>query len=122
MRTALFGLMVTVAALLACGGNSWSVGRGGIAVIECKHTADCWEGAAEACPYGYDPISSDRQATKATVLNANTPQPTVVMQTRGELVVKCRNVVFCDGDVVCAEGFRCGRSERYEGRLVCALR
>jgi hypothetical protein len=120
MRAELLGLGVVLAALLACGGTTWEVGRGGVAVIECKRTADCYEGAADACPYGYDPLSSDRHTKSATVLNANTPQPTVIMHTRGELVVKCRKPVFCKRQT-CADGFRCVYSERYPGRAVCAL-
>ena len=100
------------------------MGRNGVAVIGCRKTIDCYDKAAQVCPYGYDPLGSGRHADRATGVTrkvGNTAQTTVIVQSRGELVVQCRKPIFCTQQD-CADGFRCVKSERYPGRAVCALK
>lgn len=103
MRTALFGLMVTVGALLACGGSSFERARGGVVVATCKRTTDCYDELAYACPYGFTELP-DRQ--------------------KGELRAKCKPPTFCDEGTLCPGGFTCveSKSKQYAERMVCALR
>jgi len=104
MRTALFGLAVNVAALLACGaGPGFERGRGGMVAVRCgRDLSECYNSAAEACPYGYETVNDS---------------------IKGQLAIKCEKPTFCE-DKRCDSEFRCRTSERkgIEGRKVCVLR
>jgi hypothetical protein len=130
MRSTLFGLAINVAALLACGasgGTSWERARGGVVVVSCgRHTADCYNGAAAACPYGYQGLGHSTRTSAVRVTSqpiGNAVQTTVVPVQRGELTVKCLRPVFCE-TLPCESGFRCVVSKRkgIAGRHVCAIR
>lgn len=89
LRTATFGLLLTIGALLACAGaSSTKVGRDTFA-IDC-HTSrkNCYQEAAKVCPYGFDIAdSSDKQGAIVTPVGDSA----VVTPTyQGEMLVRCK--------------------------------
>jgi len=100
-RGAIFGLLVCVAALLACGGGAeWTRVGARTYAIECDGTRECHQRAHRLCPYGYKVKE----------------QP-----SRDDLLVTCAPPVFCSNQGDCAaQGLRCVKSKRYPGRGVCA--
>lgn len=125
MKTALGGLAVCVMALLACrgGGANWEMVGNNTVVVTCPRTAECYEGATQACPYGYDAVSHETQTTGAIANShrvGNSVQTTIIPVRRGELVVQCKPPTFCE-HAACPSGSTCVKSERFPGRAVCSI-
>jgi hypothetical protein len=103
LKTATFGLGLTIAALLACGGSpSWTYNRlirdpveGDLVSVSCdgKQTV-CYEGAARACPRGFDVADSGGQSKTKVIAVPNTYNKTTTVVTKhdydGTLLVRCK--------------------------------
>jgi hypothetical protein len=116
--------------VLACRGGGLHIGRtththrGGVVSLTCgRDIGTCYDRAADACPYGYDGLSSELQQA-GTVVNStvvgNQTYANAVPIYRGQLVVRCRPALACE-HARCATGLVCVDSKRYPGRRVCAL-
>ena len=117
---------MALSALFACGGGGpqWEMHRGGIVEVHCgRHHGDCYDGAASACPYGYDGLESSREtgAVATTTVTGNEAQTVVAPVVSGQMIVKCRDPIFCE-TTRCGPGFQCAASMKYPGRNVCALK
>lgn len=100
MRLELFGLVVVLAALLACAhAEATNVGPG-LYSIECnKARRVCYEKAAELCPSGFQVVDgSERSGTYATANTyGNQTTVTAVPIYKGEVLVRCNVSGGTDG-------------------------
>jgi len=126
MRNKLGGLAFCAVALLACGGGGphWRRVNEQTYAIECgRHQGDCYLGAARTCPYGYDQLNGSSETTGAfaqTNQVGNSVITTVQTRREGQLVVRCREPIFCESQP-CPYGSRCVRSVRFPGRNICSI-
>jgi hypothetical protein len=132
MRASWGGLWLLAFAVLAVDCKSGSLGignpvrthRGGIVTVSCgRDVGTCYDRAAGACPYGYDPIdaSTDTTVIVNSTAAGNSVQTHAIPVHHGQLVVKCRKALLCE-HAQCGPDFECVESVRYAGRRVCALK
>jgi hypothetical protein len=124
---AIVGLLVCVAALLACGGGSSAHARHvapGQYRISCSDGLGyCYDEAERVCPFGYHVGSESERTSGAsahTAVMGNTALTHVRTESRGAISVQCLPPVFCNSDADCAQlGARCYRSRRLPGKNIC---
>lgn len=125
-KTALFGLMACLFALLACGGGGgwgrqiapWTYRIGCTGGM-----GNCYDEAMRTCPYGFHVAGENNVATGAmssTNMIGNTAFTTVRTSREGSLIVECIKPTFCTVQSDCASlGQTCVISARYPGNNVC---
>jgi hypothetical protein len=113
------GALLILAGLTSCRHVDWNYVGGDLVIAECRRTADCYWAAAQACPYGYEPLDSSSRTTGVTASRVG--GTTIVNVVReGELLVRCSQPTFCESQP-CAYGSRCVQSQKYPGRRVCSI-
>jgi hypothetical protein len=115
MRNAILGLVL----LSACDPDVTQVGTAQYAIDGCRSTSDCYEAAAEQCPYGFDLRNSNQQTTMLVQNYGSTAIVTPI--TRSGMLVECRPPTFCDNGEACGPSSRCVRSHIYPGHRVCVI-
>jgi hypothetical protein len=121
------GLLLCLAALLACGGggNVWSRRTAPWTYrIGCEGSLEhCYDEAARLCRYGYDVAGETENVTGArsqTTVIGNNAFTKVKASREGGLLVECRKPIFCETGAECAgTGLVCVKSVKYPGRNVC---
>ena len=88
-----------------------AVGPGQYSIENCESAAECYEAANAQCVYGFTRLDGGSRIVRA--------RPNGHIDSRSDLVIQCNAATFCADDSVCAEGYRCGPSQRFAGRNVC---